>query len=427
MLSISLFNTRPAWISLMTASAALLLCTSVQADEEMVKRGEYLTRAADCLACHTANKSKPYAGGVPFETPFGTIYSTNITPDAVNGIGGLSEADFIGAVREGVSANGKRLYPAMPYPSYTQLSDVDIKAIRAYMLTVKPVAQSTPSNQLSFPFNQRSLMVAWNLFNFDSGRYVSNPGKSDAWNRGAYLANALGHCGECHTPRNFTQGSSNKTFAGGQAGQWQAYNITSDPLAGIGGWSDEELIRYIGTGATAGKASASGPMAEVIENSTRYLPHEELKALVTYLRDIPARNDGETRARFTFGNPIESVGNIRGKAVGQPVDPTLAGAQLYSGNCASCHGWQGSGVGANAPGAHPSLMQHSAVGATNPANLAMVILHGVHRETDGTHTLMPGFADQLKDAEITTLVNFITRQFGNPQTTIDEQAVAKMR
>jgi mono/diheme cytochrome c family protein len=397
-------------------------------DAAQLKRGEYLARAADCIACHTSNKAQPFAGGVPFETPFGTIYSTNITPDQTVGIGALTDDEFIGAVREGKSKDGKRLYPAMPYTSYTQLTDDDVLAIRAYLRTVKPVALPAPANNLSFPFNQRWAMAFWNLFNFKSGRFQPDPSKSAEWNRGAYLFGALEHCQECHTPRNFMQGLSSRAFAGAPLGNWRAYNITSDANAGVGGWSDADLTAYLRDGAAPGKANAAGPMAEVVENSTRYLSDDDLKAMVAYWRDVPAQNDGETRPRFGWGSPVQSVTAIRGQALMKlgasgPAD----GRTLYNGNCASCHGWQGTGIGGSASGAYPGLLHNTAVGAASADNLAMVVLHGVSRQTNRTHVSMPAFAGQLSDADVATLVNFVASQFGNPAATITADKVAKMR
>ncbi|MDE1179804.1 cytochrome c [Paraburkholderia sp.] len=417
-----------AALAISTFGAASAAHAANPTDADLIKHGEYLARAADCIACHTSNKAQPYAGGVPFKTPFGTMYSSNITPDPVNGIGSLSEADFISAVREGKSKDGKRLYPAMPYTSYTQMTDDDVRAIRAYLLTVKPIAQQPPANALPFPFNQRWAMMFWNLFNFSSGRYHADTTKSAEWNRGAYLVGALEHCQECHTPRNVMQGLGSKSLAGAQLGNWTAYNITSDKIAGIGGWSDDELTAYLADGAAPGKANAAGPMAEVVENSTRFLTPADLKAMVVYLRDVPAQNNGETKPRFAYGEPIQSVAQIRNQALdvmGGGATPN--GRTLFNGNCASCHGWNGAGIGGKEAGNYPSLLNNSAVGASTANNLTMVILHGVSRETNHQHMMMPQFADQLTDDEVAKLVNFTTTQFGNPAATTTAADVAKMR
>lgn len=402
--------------------------SAAPADSAELMRGEYLTRAADCIACHTASPQHPYAGGVPFKTPFGTVYSTNITPDERAGIGSFTDAEFISAVREGVSKRG-RLYPAMPYTSYTQLTDDDIKAIRAYLSTVRKDATQPPANTLPFPFNQRWSMVFWNLLNFRSERFHPDPAKSAEWNRGAYLVGALAHCQECHTPRNIALGLRDKPLAGAQLGNWTAYNITSDKTAGIGAWRDADIVSYLRDGVAPGKANAAGPMAEVVTNSTRFLSEADLQAMAVYLRDVPAHADGSTKARSAWGKPVAGLEEVRGQAL------TVVGAQspvtgrtLYSANCASCHGWSGTGVGTpGSPGAYPSLVGNTTVGASNADNLTMVILHGVDRETNHGHLLMPAFASHLSDDDVALLTNFVTAQFGNPAVKTTAKAVAARR
>lgn len=413
------------------AGAALVMSVAQAAaladDAALIKQGEYLTRAADCVACHTADKKQPFAGGVPFLTPFGTIYSSNITPDNEKGIGTFSEEDIIRATRTGVSKHGKRLYPAMPYTSYTTLTDADAHAIAAYLKSIKPIASSPPANTLNFPFNQRWAMVFWNLFNFKEGRYQPDSSKSAEWNRGAYLAIALGHCQECHTPRNLTMGLSSSLLGGGQVGNWQAYNISSAPIAGVGGWSQAELVSYLRTGFVKDKGSAAGPMAEVVENSTRYMSPEDLQALVTYLRTVPAMKEKETRARFAWGNPYTNVDAIRGRGLAEHLhDGVPNGAALFNSNCASCHSVSGSGIGADTVGAYPGLLHNSAVGAPAADNLIAVILHGVSRESHDNHAFMPAFS-QLSDEEVAALVNFVTQQFGNPAATTTAAKVKQAR
>src|SRR6202790_3093076 len=254
-----------------------------------IARGDYLTRAADCVACHTVPGSgKEFAGGVAFVLPFGTIYSSNITSDPETGIGAWSDEDFVRAVHDGVRKDGKRLYPAFPYTSYTALSRADVLAIKAYLFSLPPVKQSDRSNELSFPFNQRWAMGFWNAAFFKNRRFVANASKSPEWNSGAYLATALGHCGECHTPRNLGYGMEHgKELAGEELQGWRAYNITPDPKYGIGSWSDAQITRYLQTGFADGHASASGPMGEAVSHSLQFLKSEDVAALVTYLRSVP--------------------------------------------------------------------------------------------------------------------------------------------
>jgi mono/diheme cytochrome c family protein len=392
---------------------------------ELVKRGEYLTRAGDCVACHTADKSRPFAGGQPIGTPFGTIYTSNITPDAETGIGTWTDAEFLRAMREGIGKDGKRLYPAFPYPSYTRVAERDLLAIRAYLNTVAPVHYTPPGNELAFPFNQRWLMFFWNLLNFDRGRFVPDPKQNPLWNRGAYLVEGLGHCEECHTPRNFMQGlKTTDRFSGEVQAGWLAYNITPDKTHGIGDWSDEDLTHYLATGVAPGRASAAGPMASVVANSTQYLSTEDLRAICVYLRTIAPVAGGATRvrARDQWGKPVDDVERLRGATV-----TGVNGGQLFIANCATCHGWTGQGIGADSPLAYPSLIHNSIVGATDAGNLAMVILHGVERPTKAGDVLMPGFAAELDDDEVASLTNYLTQHFGDPHTTLSASDVAKLR
>lgn len=390
----------------------------------LVKRGEYLARAGDCAACHTADKARPFAGGLLINTPFGTIVTPNITPDPDTGIGQWSDADFLRAMHEGIGKGGERLYPAFPYAEYTKITDQDVLAIRAYLNTLTPIHFTPPPNTLKFPFNQRWLMVFWNMFNFDEGRFVPDSKQSTEWNRGAYLVEGLAHCGACHTPRNFTQGlKASSRFSGALQAGWHAYNITSDKNSGVGNWSDNELVSYLSTGVASGRANAAGPMANVVTDSTQYLTREDIDSIVTYLRSVPPISGGESRPRDQWGNPAaDDATALRGMTIN-----AVNGAQLFIANCASCHSWTGQGVGASAPGAYPSLIHHSAVGASDANNLAMVILHGVNRTTKQAHVLMPAFGAQLSDEQVAAITNYVTKQFGNPQSTITVDQVAKLR
>ncbi|RKP47450.1 c-type cytochrome [Trinickia fusca] len=390
---------------------------------DLVKRGEYLARAGDCMACHTADNSRPFAGGLPMSTPFGTIYTPNITPDPDTGIGRWSDAQFVRAMQEGIGKSGEHLYPAFPYTEYTRVAGRDLLAIRAYLNTLAPIRYAPPRNDLSFPFNQRWLMVFWNLFNFREGRFVPDPKMSPQWNRGAYLVEGLAHCEECHTPRNFMQGlKTSERFSGEVQAGWHAFNITPDKAGGIGNWSDDDLVRYLAKGAVAGRANAAGPMADVVENSTQYLSDPDLRAIGVYLRSLPPVAGGATRARDQWGKPADDVTRLRGTAIAG-----VNGAQLFLANCATCHAWTGRGIGADKPLAYPSLIHNSAVGALDAGNLAMVILHGVSRKTKDADVMMPAFASELNDDEVAALANYVTRQFGDPRATLTAADVAKLR
>ncbi len=234
----------------------------------LIQRGEYLARAADCLVCHTAPGGGDYAGGLAFPLPFGTLYSTNITPDKDTGIGNYSDREFLDAVQRGIRRDGAYLYPAMPFTSYTYMTDADALAIKAYLFSLAPLRSVNRADTLTFPFNQRWLMGVWSLLFSRNARFEPDTAQSPPWNRGAYLAEALAHCGECHTPRNLAFALDNrKKFAGALTAGWRAFNITSDKGSGVGAWSDDELFAYLSTGHASGRGTAAGPMGEAVDKS----------------------------------------------------------------------------------------------------------------------------------------------------------------
>ncbi|MEA3111244.1 MAG: hypothetical protein QOG58_1043 [Caballeronia sp.] len=406
------------------ATEPMVVQRDTLAGATLIKRGEYLARAGDCVACHTADKGRPFAGGLPINTPFGTLYTPNITSDPDTGIGRWSDADFLRAMHEGIGKSGERLYPAFPYAEYTKVTDSDVLAIRAYLNTLTPIHYTPPRNELSFPFNQRWLMVFWNMFNFKEGRFVPDPQQSAEWNRGAYLVGGLAHCEECHTPRNVMQGlKTSERFSGAELSGWHAFNITPDKTAGVGGWTDDELTQYLATGVAHGRANAAGAMADVVQNSTQYMTPEDLRSIVVYLRSVPAQSGGDIHPRHSFGQPANAdVTAMRGTAISG-----VNGAQLFIANCATCHSWTGEGRGGSAPGAYPSLIHNSVVGASAANNLTMVMLHGVDRQTKDATAFMPAFANELSDEQIAAISNYVTRTFGNPQSTTSADQVAKLR
>lgn len=412
--------------------AVFTFFTAHAADQEQIKRGEYLTLAGNCKSCHTIDKTKPFAGGYPFLTPFGTVYGPNITPDPETGIGAWTDEEFVNAMRNGMGKNGKHLYPIFPYTAFSRLAHEDLLAIKAYLFSLPPVYQQEPENQFSFPlslpFSQNFLLASWKYFNFTQEPWQVDSSKSAEYNRGMYLTEALAHCQRCHTPRNFTMGLDNeRAFAGGSLDGWTAYNITSDHISGIGAWKDEELLRYFQTGTLEDKGAANGQMREVIEQSLQYLTEADLRAIIAYLRTRPAiRDAADQKARFHWGTKSEYDTALRGAT---PItNNTIAsqGAELYSGNCASCHSSDGSGVNNH----YPSLLNSTTVGASNPNNLIKVILYGVQEPSDApdNEVLMPSFAQQLTDEQIAVLSNFVVQQYGNPNTpTITEQQVRLLR
>ncbi|MEI9432161.1 c-type cytochrome [Mesorhizobium sp. Cs1299R1N3] len=325
------------------------------------------------------------------------------------------------AVQQGVRRDGADLYPAMPYDSFAAMSREDVLAIRSYLLAQSPISQPRPANILPFPFNQRWTLALWKLANLHSGSFMPDRSRTAAWNRGAYLVEVLGHCGACHTPRNTTFGmDDNRKLAGGSAGIWQAFNITSDKIAGVGGWSDEELFRFLKTGAMPGKAYASGPMAETVMNSLQHLSDDDIHAMVAYLRDVPARPGDERQPRFSWGNVPTIADNAGTKAQGSG---TAAGGDLYRSLCSGCHGANGEG---SADGT-PSLTHNTSPGAAVPDNVVMTILEGVKAGDVAGRKSMAAFAGWLDDAQVAILANYVTAQFGNPEASVTAADVRQMR
>ncbi|MCS4279252.1 c-type cytochrome [Stenotrophomonas rhizophila] len=397
--------------------------------DDTIERGRYLSVAADCVACHTSPKQgKPYAGGYAIASPLGEIWASNITPSTSHGIGNYTEADFAKAVREGVRKDGAHLYPAMPYTSYAKLTDEDIHALYVYfMQAVAPVDEEARTTELPFPFSVRSSMAVWNLLFLDKTPFKPDPAQSAQWNRGAYLVEGLAHCSSCHSPRGLMmQEVGGKAFAGGSLGDWYAPNITSHPISGIGGWTDDELAQYLKTGRVEGKGQAGGGMAEAVSNSLSKLRDDDISAIVTYLRTVPAVADKDaTRAAFAWGDAATAPGEpaIRGTDA-----PIASGAVLYSGLCASCHGSRGEGSN---DGYYPSLVHNSTVGMVRPQNLVATIIGGIDREVDGKHVVMPHFSEgsyvqALSDADIAAVASYVRTTFG-PGDQVTAAQVALIR
>ncbi|WP_251977559.1 cytochrome c [Salinicola avicenniae] len=386
-----------------------------------MSRGEYLTKAADCAACHTEKGGTPFAGGRPFQLPFGTIYATNLTPDEETGIGKWSDEAFVAAVREGVGSEG-HLYPAMPYTSYTGMSRDDILAIKAYLESLPPVNQPTPENSLSFPFNQRWGMAFWNLAFFDETRFTPDSDQSDAWNRGAYLAGPLGHCGECHTPRNIGFAmQSHDYLAGTEVQGWKAYNTTSDSLYGIGSWSDDQLRGYLSRGHAPGRSSASGPMAEVVEYSLQHLTDGDIDALIAYLRSVePEQGDRNVTVNVTPAAVEASNAVLPGDDA--PVEDPH-GRRLFEGDCAGCHQWNGIGRQTE----YASLGGSSSVNDPTGTALIQVLLRGTSIEIDGVTQRMPGFGGVYSDTDIAAVANYVLAHFGDKEGTVTADEVAERR
>ena len=406
-----------------TAAGAAPAIAGASSTADVLARGEYLTKAADCVACHTVQGShKPFAGGVAFRLPFGTIYSSNITADPDSGIGSWSDDEFVRAVREGVRKDGQHLYPAFPYPAYTRLSRGDVLAIKAYLLTLPAIQQQNRANDLAFPFNQRWAVSFWNAAFFKSQRFAADTAKSAQWNSGAYLATALGHCAECHTPRNLGYGLEHgNELAGHELQGWRAYNITSDVAYGIGSWSDAELVAYLKSGRAAGHASAAGPMGEAVSHSLQFLNDEDVISLIAYLRSVPAK--AGKQPIDVNAQPAPALASTDAMPGGDSAAVHAQGLHLFEGACASCHQWNGKGQ--QTP--YASLVGTRGVNDVNGINVTQAILQGVNMEVAGNDVYMPAFGAAYSDAEISALANYVIAHFGAKQGKVTPDDVAKRR
>ena len=384
------------------------------AKADIVKRGEYLAKAADCMVCHTAPGGDDYAGGLAFPLPFGTLYSTNITADKDTGVADYSDQEFLDAVQRGVRKDGARLYPAMPYTSYTFMTDADVLAIKAYLLSLPAVPRQNQRDTLQFPFNQRWSMIFWSWAFNPNTRFAPNTEKSAEWNRGAYIAEALAHCGECHTPRNLAFALDNRRkFAGAVAAGWRAYDITSDKSTGIGAWSDEEIFTYLAKGHAMGRGTASGPMGEAVDHSFSQMDPTDIRALVAYLRSVPAVASSEpaTIAPPAPASPKE----------GDTISDAL-GRKVFAQACVSCHSW--TGVSALSPLA--TISGSRAVNDPSATNVAQIVISGTRRFTPGAMS-MPAFGSTYTDSEIAAVANYVTGRFGSAASKLTAKDVADLR
>ena len=399
-------------------AAFFTAATAAVPDAALIQRGEYVARAADCIACHSAAGKPAFAGGVPFDIGHGIIYSTNITPDKLRGIGSVTEQQFADMVRKGVRPDGAYLYPAMPYPSYAKTSDADIHALYAYFMHgVQPSAYVPPATSLSFPFNMRFGMRVWNWFFADDKPFKPQPGWSAEVTRGAYLVESLGHCGSCHTPRGYAMnekgldGTSKNYLAGGELGDWP-----TPSLRGLPRWDQAAIVDYLQTGRNLNGAVA-GEMTSVVQHSTSHLNDADLHAIAAYLKTlapvatssaVKAQGSKETIARLTAAQNL-----------------TL-GERLYLDNCAACHFVTGKG----ATRVFPQLDGATVINAANPNALLHVILAG--ERTPSTPKapsvlVMPGFAKRLSDSEAATLATFLRQGWSNTADSVSERDVKKVR
>jgi mono/diheme cytochrome c family protein len=372
-------------------SAALLAGSGAAAAQtapapDMIAKGEYLVRAGDCMACHTATPDKPFAGGAPVNTPFGVIYSPNITPDRETGIGSWSDDDFYRAMHDGIGKGGENLYPVFPFPWYTKVTRDDVLAIKAYIFSQKPIHAPDKPAQFGFPFNQRIALDGWRLLFFHAGTFQPDPKASAAVNRGAYLVQGLGHCAECHTQLNpLGAPEESRALAGGNVDGWYAPNISSDVRKGIGGWSTTELVSFFKNGAAEGHGVVLGPMAQVVHDSLSHLTDADLTDIAEYLKSTPPKEVATADA-------------------GAPV---TAGAAAYLSNCASCHQVDGRGIA----GQIPALAGNGAVTAGGPENVIRAVLGGLRAKD--SYGPMPSIGADLTDQQVADITNYVRTAWGN--------------
>lgn len=383
--------------------------------DALVARGAYLALAGNCMTCHTARGSPAYAGGRAIDTPFGTVFTSNLTPDHKTGLGSWSPAHFWRAMHNGRSKSGRLLYPAFPYTSYTQLTREDSDALFAYLGSVPAAAQPNRPHALRFPYQSQAALAVWRALYFSPGVYQPDTSRDAEWNRGAYLVNGLGHCAACHTPRNALGASSEKlNLAGGliPMQNWYAPSLTSPHEAGVGAWDPADIVSLLQTGVSP-QASVIGPMAEVVQRSTQHLTPQDLGAMARFLKELPQTpaQSGAAKAPATAPPPVQDAG----AAV------LTSGAKLYEQHCAQCHGDQGEGVAK----AYPALAGNRAVTMPQTANLVQIVLNGGYAPaTQGNPRPfgMPPFVLVLSDTEVAEVLTHIrgawTNQAG-PVTALD--------
>lgn len=412
-----------AWIGMLMAVFSLPLASGMA--PEAVVRGAYLARAGDCLGCHTAPGGQPFAGGRPIGTPFGKIFSTNITPDPETGIGRYRADPFVKAMREGVAEDGQHLYPAMPYTAYAKVTQADLLALYAYFMQgVNPVQQPNRPTKLPWPLSQRSLLAVWNALYLKKGEYATDSRQSPAWNRGAYLVQGLGHCGGCHTPRGLGgQEKGGRHFlAGGSVDHWLASPLTGDRETGLQAWSQEEVVEFLKTGRTA-RVAALTVMGGVVSQSTQHMTDPDLRAMAEYLKALPPSHSGAAATAsmaLPAGDSSAATSALRAGAT------TMPGSRAYLDNCNACHRSDGSGASRT----FPDLRKNEAVNAKDPISLIHLVLSGAampSTQIAPTAFAMPALGSRLTDSEVAAVLTFIRENWGNSAAEVSPHQVGRVR
>ena len=414
MLSAPLWPRSCLMAALLLAGLARPLAAAEADNKALIARGEYLARAGDCIACHTSPSGALFAGGRPMATPFGTIYSSNITPDPATGIGKWSADDFYKTMHEGRFPDGGLIYPVMPFASYTKVTRADSDAIFAFLQSVPPVRYPNRETDLRFPYNNRQLILGWRTLFFEEGEYRSNPNKSDEWNRGAYLVAGLGHCAMCHSPINALGGTSESTaFEGGliPLQNWYAPSLTSNKEAGLGDWSIDEIDDLLRKGVSR-RGAVYGPMAEVTFNSLQYLSDADIRAMAVYLKSL-----GE--------------GHPPGTAASQMPAPESSllmhfGQTVYETHCANCHAVDGRGM----PPEYPPLAGNQSIQMESSVNPVRMVLNGGFPPGTAGNPMpygMPPFAQTLSDDEVAAVVTYIRAAWGNRGSAVSARQANELR
>ncbi len=387
---------------------------------DLARRGEEVARAADCVACHGLPGKPPFTGGLKMATPLGAIFATNITPDKATGIGNYTLADFDRAVRSGVTPDGRRLYPAMPYPSYSKLSNADVRALYAFFMSVVPAAhQTNRPSEIRWPLNMRWPLAFWNAIFTQPGAYRAKPDHDELWNRGAYLVQGPGHCGSCHTPRSFAMNekaldeSSPLYLSGGLLDGWYAPSLRGDANRGLGRWSEEEIQQFLKTGRNR-HAVVFGSMTDAFNNSLQYMPDEDLKAIARYLKSLPG-NPGVDGKPWTY------------QAGAAPSPSASPGAAIYQAKCSFCHGNDGRGQGQWIPPLAGSASSLSPDGAASAINATLNGSNRIVAQGIPDAYRMPPFRNQLSDKDIAHVLSFVRGAWGNDGGKVSPAEVARLR
>jgi mono/diheme cytochrome c family protein len=379
------------------------------------EKGNYLVRAGDCMACHTDRGGSAFAGGREIPTPFGKLYSPNITPDFVSGIGSWTANDFWRALHNGKSKDGHFLYPAFPYPDYTKVTRADADAMFSYLKTLPPVRQANRKHELKFPFGYRVMLAGWRSLFFRPGSYQNDQYQSAEWNRGAYLVQGLGHCAACHTSRNSLGATEHGVGLEGSLIPvlgWYAPSLTSDTDAGLGKWDRQQIVELLKTGISQ-QGTVFGPMSMVVRNSLQYLSNEDVSDIATYLKSLP-----QTVEQYADTSLTVDEGNA--KAIMQ------LGSKLYDDHCASCHQENGAGV----VQAYPPLAGNRAINMPSSVNtIRMVLNGGFPPGTKGNPRPygMPPYGAFLSDTDVAAVASYIRRSWGNHASLVSPQTVSQYR